>query len=133
MEDITKYLNKSIEECLAAMAVGKVRMVFLKKDGSFRIALATRCPALIPPNPHPSHRRRPPRPGVIPFYDLEKRDWRSMKREMFGGFIPTEPEQDVDEEVDEDYDVDHPSLERAYRGMDANDYQFEEALQSSGF
>jgi len=124
-------LNKSIEECLAAMAVGKVRMVFLKKDGTFRIALATRCPDLIPPNPHPSRRRRPPQPGIIPFYDLEKKDWRCMRREMFGGFVPVEPEDEGDE-VEDDGDDDHPNLEAAYRGEDPNDIRVEQALRELG-
>lgn len=131
MNKIDNELNRSIEECLAAMAVGKVRMVFLKKDGTFRIALATRCPKLIPPNPHPSRRRRPPRPDVIAFYDLDKKDWRSMRSGVFGGFIRAEPEEDVDEEEVDDGDDDHPNLEAAYRGMDANDYRVEEALRLS--
>ena len=131
MNSTDNELNKSIDECLAAMAVGKVRMVFLKKDGTFRIALATRCPDLIPPNPHPSRRRRTPQPDIIPFYDLEKKDWRCMRREMFGGFIPVEPPADVGDEVEDDGDDDHPNLEAAYRGEDPNDYRVEEALRLS--
>ena len=132
MNSIDKELNKSVKECLAAMAVGIVYMEFLKKDGTLRPARATRCPALIPPR-KPSRRQRPPKPGVIPFYDLDKKDWASFKCNRFAGFIPIEPEQEKEDEDDDDFDDDHPNLETAYRGMDANDYQLEEALQSSVF
>ena len=130
---IDKELNKSIEECLAAMAVGVVYMVFLKKkDGTFRIARATRCPALIPPR-EPSCRRRKQDPDQINFYDIDIGQWRSMKRENFAGFTPLEiaKNEDIEEDEDccEDYDEDHPRLEQAYRGMDANDYSVEAALQ----
>lgn len=131
MNSIDSEMNKSIEECLAAMAVGKVRMAFLKKDGTFRIALATRCPDLFPPNPHPSRRRRPPQPGIIPFYDLNKKEWRSMRREMFEGFIRVEPPADVGDEEEYDGDDDHPNLEAAYRGEDSNDYRVELALREN--
>lgn len=125
MNNIDNVLNKSIEECMAAMAVGMVQMVFLKKNGTFRIALATRSPTLIPPNPHPSRRRRPPRPDVIPFYDLDKQAWRSMRREMFGGFTHVESEADMEDDGDDD----HPNLEAAYRGEDPNDYRVDLALR----
>jgi hypothetical protein len=131
MKNIDNVLNKSIEDCMAAMAVGKVQMVFLKKNGTFRIALATRCPTLIPPNPHRSRRRRPPRPDVIPFYDLDKQAWRSMRREMFGGFTHVEPEADMDNDIEDDGDKDHPNLEAAYRGEDPNDIRVEQALRLS--
>lgn len=102
---IDKELNKSIEECLAAMAVGAVYMVFLKKeDGTFRIAHATRCPALIPSR-EPSSRRRKQDPDQVNFYDIDIGEWRSMKRENFAGFTPLKVVKDEDEDADSDSGV----------------------------
>ena len=52
-----------------------------------------------------------------------------MRREMFGGFVPVEPEDEGD---DADGDDDHPNLEAAYRGEDANDIRVEQALRELG-
>jgi hypothetical protein len=68
---------------------------------------------------------------VIPFYDLDKQAWRSMRREMFGGFTRVEPEADMDNDVEDDSDKDHPNLEAAYRGEDPNDIRVEQALRLS--
>ena len=48
-------------------------------------------------------------------------------------YLSKREEEIADSFDDDDFDDDHPNLETAYRGMDANDYQLEEALQSSVF
>ena len=70
-----------------ALANGFARFTYAKKDGSTRTALGTRSPLLIPADKAPG--ASPQRNGesglrlegntkAIPYFDLDKREWRSF-------------------------------------------------------
>lgn len=79
-------LNKDFEAFKERMSNSDVEFVFLKKDGSFRIAHGTRCLSHIPAADHPKGLRAPSE-TALSFYDLDKMAWRGMVIENFGGFI----------------------------------------------
>ena len=65
-----------------AISNGFARFTYYKKDGSTRSALGTRSPMLIPADKTP---KRPQEydeweesAKAIPYFDLEKREWRSF-------------------------------------------------------
>lgn len=65
-----------------ALSNGFARFTYFKKDGSTRSALGTRSPMLIPADKAP---KRPQEydeweesAKAIPYFDLEKREWRSF-------------------------------------------------------
>ena len=62
------------------LANGFARFTYYKKDGSTRTALGTRSPLLIPADKAPgaSPQRNEERFKAIPYFDLEKREWRSF-------------------------------------------------------
>ena len=56
---------------------GVVQFAFKKLDGSLRTALGTTNLSSIPMADHPKGSRESS-PRVVVFYDLEKREWRSL-------------------------------------------------------
>ena len=79
-------LNKDFDAFKERMAHGEVQFVFLKKDGSFRIARGTRAPEHIPADQHPKGKRAPSYTALA-FFDLDLEEWRGMRIDNFGGFI----------------------------------------------
>ena len=63
-----------------ALANGFARFTYYKKDGTTRTALGTRSPLLIPAEHHPSSGapNRNSEFATIPYFDLEKQEWRSF-------------------------------------------------------
>ena len=74
-----------------ALSNGFARFTFYKKDGTTRAALGTRSPLLIPADKAPGASSRQtggvasaeegnynPPSSTIPYFDLEKREWRSF-------------------------------------------------------
>ena len=85
-----------------ALANGFARFTYAKKDGSTRTALGTRSPLLIPADKAPG--ASPQRNGesglrlegntkAIPYFDLDKREWRSFSVNPYGQI--RNPPQDV--------------------------------------
>ena len=68
-----------IQELIERLQKGKVRFTFIKADGSLREAYGTKVLDLIPINQHPKGVKKPS-DDVITFFDLEKNEWRSLKR-----------------------------------------------------
>lgn len=60
------------------LAEGVISFGFTKKDGSFRKALGTRNLNLIPAEDVPVLAGGPEKTNSIPFWDLEKKAWRSV-------------------------------------------------------
>lgn len=79
-------LNKDFEQFKEKIAQGETEFVFLKKDGSFRIARGSRAPEDIPEDLRPRGLRRPS-DTALSFFDLDKGEWRGMVIDNFGGFI----------------------------------------------
>lgn len=65
------------DELRSKLANGVVRFFFEKKDGSLREAIGTTQLGAIPTESHPSGQRQSP-PSVVPFFDIEKGQWRCV-------------------------------------------------------
>ena len=65
-----------------ALSNGFARFTYYKKDGSIRTALGTRSPLLIPTDKLPqcpqNNEEWEERAKAIPYFDLEKNEWRSF-------------------------------------------------------
>ena len=65
-----------------ALSNGFARFTYYKKDGTTRTALGTRSPLLIPTGKAPkcpqTNEEWKERAKSIPYFDLEKREWRSF-------------------------------------------------------
>ena len=65
-----------------ALSNGFARFTYYKKDGSTRTALGTRSPLLIPADKAPKcpqdNDEWEERAKAIPYFDLEKKEWRSF-------------------------------------------------------
>ena len=65
-----------------ALTKGFARFTYYKKDGTIRTALGTRSPSLIPVNKLPkcpqNNEEWEERAKSIPYFDLEKQEWRSF-------------------------------------------------------
>ena len=67
---------------------GIVTFSFWKKDGSIREAKGTTHPLLIPLDKRPKGEKAVSiQFSAIPFFDLEKQDWRSFNITHFIGFV----------------------------------------------
>ena len=68
---------------------GVVTFSFWKKDGSIREAKGTTHPLLIPEDKRPKNNNQSPITNhqSIPFFDLDKQDWRSFSITHFIGFV----------------------------------------------
>ncbi len=65
-----------------AISNGFARFTYFKKDGTFRRTLGTRSPLLIPADKAPKcpqdNEEWEERAKAIPYFDLEKQEWRSF-------------------------------------------------------
>lgn len=59
------------------LRTGVVSFAFKKLDGTLRTALGTTVLSLIPQANHPTGRRESS-PNAVVFFDIEKREWRSL-------------------------------------------------------
>lgn len=77
----TKRRDKEIEDLKKRMKNDIVKFVFRKKaDGSYRFARGTTKWSIIK---NTLHGGAPASPKVVAFYDLDKKEWRSFKPELF--------------------------------------------------
>jgi hypothetical protein len=74
----------SPSELRARLNQGVVQFAFKKLDGTLRTAVGTTCLSAIPLDGHPKGARESS-PKVVCFFDIEKREWRSVNvlQEMF--------------------------------------------------
>ena len=72
-----------------ALKDGLVTFSFWKKDGTIREAKGTKHPLLIPFEDRPTTNNKRPTTnyGTIPFFDLDKGEWRSFSITHFIGFV----------------------------------------------
>ena len=72
-----------------ALNSGIVTFSFWKKDGSIREAKGTTHPLLIPDDKRPKNNNQSPITNhqSIPYYDLDRNDWRSFSITNFIGFV----------------------------------------------
>lgn len=80
----TNDLRKALNE-------GIVIFEFVKKDGTLRHARGTTSPDLIPTDNMPQGKRTPQEQAlydrtVVTFYDIDKKDWRSMRIDTIWDF-----------------------------------------------
>jgi len=65
-----------------ALTKGFARFTYYKKDGTIRTALGTRSPSLIPVNKMPKcpldNEEWEERIKAVPYFDLERQEWRSF-------------------------------------------------------
>lgn len=65
-----------------ALSNGFARFTYFKKDGTKRTALGTRSPSLIPVDKMPKgsqdNEEREDNAKAVPYFDLEKNEWRSF-------------------------------------------------------
>ena len=81
-----KRLNNSAISLRRALRNNWCGFVFIKEStGEYRVALGTTHEAYIPSEKQPKG-KRPPRKTTIPFWDLEKHEWRSLKRSALIGY-----------------------------------------------
>lgn len=70
------------------LANGVLHFSFFKEDGSIREARGTLSVHLIPRDDAPKNAPNyKPNFGAIPFYDIDKKEWRSFKIVNFIGFV----------------------------------------------
>ena len=72
-----------------ALNSGIVTFSFWKKDGSIREAKGTTHPLLIPEDKRPKNNNQSPITNhqSIPYFDLDRNDWRSFNITHFIGFV----------------------------------------------
>ena len=72
-----------------ALNAGIVTFSFWKKDGSIREAKGTTHPLLIPLDKRPKTNDQSPMTNYqsIPYFDLDRNDWRSFSITHFIGFV----------------------------------------------
>lgn len=66
------------QELREALNQGVVEFAFKKLDGTLRTAVGTTALTRIPDESHPKGKRASS-PKVVVFYDIEKRQWRSLR------------------------------------------------------
>lgn len=79
-------VNNDLVAMRKVMAEGWVEFVYVKKDGSMRIAEGTLCLDEVPENLRPKGKRIPSG-EVFTYFDHDKDGWRSFRRELIMGFI----------------------------------------------
>lgn len=91
----TEYYDKAsslrgawwFESFREAMNNGMARFTYYKKDGTFRRTLGTRSPLLIPADKLPKcpqdNDEWEERAEAIPYFDLDKMEWRSFRVLLF--------------------------------------------------
>lgn len=77
------YTEEAIKERLAS---GDVHFTYRKKDGTEREAYGTRNTDIITVNDAMPSGNGSEKTGVITYYDLNSKGWRSFKTENFIGF-----------------------------------------------
>lgn len=82
-------VNHDLDEMRDRLRDGEVEMVYLKKDGSIRIAHGTLCASLIPIDQRPKGKRTSS-VRVLCYYDLDKDVWRCLLRTNLMGFVEKE-------------------------------------------
>ena len=81
-------MNGDIDFLLSEMRTRVVRFCYVKADNSLRDARGTLAPELIPTEHWPKgSAKRNPSPIVFTYYDREREQWRSMRRDRFVGLI----------------------------------------------
>ena len=83
--------NNDFDDFHDALSKGIVRFAFLKLDGELRDAYGTLNPASIPAAQRPKGKRTPP-DSVFVYYDVQRSDWRCLRRDRFAGFVDTRGE-----------------------------------------
>ena len=77
------------------LATGVWRFSYFKKEGGIREAVGTRMPSLIPADKTPkcpqTNEEWRERAASIPYYDLDKQEWRSFRIDLFIGFVEPVP------------------------------------------
>ena len=69
------------EELRHRLNGGPIHFAFKKLDGTLRTAVGTTCLTCIPTDKHPSG-GRPASEKVVTFYDVEKGEWRCLRRDQ---------------------------------------------------
>lgn len=81
----------AIARVRTALTRGVVEFVYTKLDGSQRIARGTRNLRYVPSEPRPQEERpqeeRPCPEGLIRYYDIDKRGWRSFYESRIEQFV----------------------------------------------
>ena len=73
----------TIEDLNKALLEGEVVFSFEKKDGTERVARGTKKMDMVPDSSVPSGKEYNKSDAVIRYYDLDKQDWRSFRKEKF--------------------------------------------------
>ena len=73
----------TIEDLNKALLEGEVVFSFEKKDGTERVARGTKKMDMVPDSSVPSGKKYNKSDAVIRYYDLDKQDWRSFRKEKF--------------------------------------------------
>ena len=76
-----KFKPISHSELRARLRNGIVHFAFKKLDGDLRAAVGTTALTSIPSDKHPKGRRESSTKAVV-FFDVEKREWRSLSTRM---------------------------------------------------
>lgn len=66
----------TVDELRARLREGAVKFAFRKKDGTLRLAYGTLDMSKVPDEKHPKGGTASPK--VMPFFDLDKFEWRSV-------------------------------------------------------
>ena len=86
MAEIIRHDINALEK---ALDEGVIRLVFLKLDGDWRTANATRCPDNMPDDYKPKGTKSAPF-SVLPFFDVDKQEWRCLRKDRLVGYIELE-------------------------------------------
>ena len=81
-------MNSDLDYLLSEMRTREVRFCYVKADNSLRDARGTLAMELIPTEHWPKgNAKRSPSPIVFTYFDTDKGEWRSMRRDRFVGVI----------------------------------------------
>lgn len=79
-------LQDSVSELLGELARGKVKMEYIKVDGTSRRAVGTTSQKLIPRHQQYKHGKFEEKGRLLFYYDLQKKDWRCLRIDSLESF-----------------------------------------------
>lgn len=79
-------LQDSVSELLRELSVGKVKMKYIKVDGTLRSAIGTTNTKLIPRHQQYEHGKFEEKGRLLFYYDLQRKDWRCLRIDSLESF-----------------------------------------------
>lgn len=80
----TIHVMSAYEVCKTALGHGFVKFAYIKKDGTYRVAIGTRCPEILGElNAQPNGGDKENCPSTCAYYDIIRGGWRCFRIDAF--------------------------------------------------